>query len=457
MFFGLNSMAEKQPNIIYLMLDEWGYFESSHMNNKYLITPNIDQFATEGMRFTNAYAGAPTCGPTRAVLLTGKHMGHTSMRTNDGYSAIRADETTLGSMLKKKGYVTGGFGKWGVGARGTSGVPEKHGFDEFFGYNDQVHAHTYFPEYLIHNGKEVPLKGNSNADRYNGETHAQDVIFEESIKFIKKNKDVPFFCYLPWTPPHGHWGIKKYDPSWQLFKDKPWTAGQSRDTDSRGYAAFMHMIDRQIGEIISLLKELNIDDNTVFFLCGDNGGSDYFKTKVHPHGFFAPNLNPKTGERFRAGKRSLYEGGLKVPMYARWPGKIKAGSVSDHLFYYPDIMPTLADIAKTDAPETDGITILPTLLSKDRQKNHDYMYWEYYKQTALRMGQWKLYRKDKKSSWELYDLSNDIEELNDVSDKNPDILKQMIALTEEAHEPIRPGIIYDKELALKDRPKSKKK
>jgi arylsulfatase A len=453
----LNTMAEKQPNIIYLMLDEWGYFETSHMKNQYLLTPIIDQFASEGMQFTNAYAGAPVCGPTRASLLTGKHMGHASMRSNSGYAAIRADETTLGSMLKQKAYVTGGFGKWGIGARGTSGVPEKHGFDEFFGYYDQVHAHTYFPEYLIHNGKEVPLKGNSNQDRYKGETHAQDVIFKQSIKFIKDNKDKPFFCYLPWTPPHGHWGIKKDDPSWQIFKGKPWSAGQSKDTDAKVYAAFMHMVDRQIGEILTLLKELKIDDNTIFFLCGDNGGQPYFKNNAHPHGFFAPNLNPDNGERFRAGKGSLYEGGLKVPMYVRWPNKIKAGSVNDHMFYFPDIMPTLADIAKTETPETDGITILSTLLGHGKQKNHDYFYWEYLKQTALRMDQWKLYRKSAQSPWQLYDLSKDIEELNNIAKDHPQVLKQMIALTEEAHEDIRPGLIYDKELAFKDRPKHKKK
>ena len=316
-----SSLASEKPNIIYLMLDEWGYFETFHMNNDYLITPNIVKFASEGMQFTNAYAGAPVCGPTRCVLLTGKHMGHTSMRNNSGNAAIREGEPTLGSMLKEQGYVTGGFGKWGIGARGTSGTPEKHGFDEFFGYYDQVHAHSYYPKYLIRNSQEVPLKGNDGKSPFTGETHAQDEIFKESLNFIKKNKDKPFFCYLPWTPPHGHWGVDSDEPSWQLFKDKPWTAGQRRKTDARVYATFMHMVDRQIGEIISLLKELNLDGNTIFFLCGDNGGQPYFKTEDRPHGFFAPNWNPLTGERFRAGKGSLYEGGLQVPMYARWPGQ----------------------------------------------------------------------------------------------------------------------------------------
>lgn len=189
--------APDKPNVIYLMLDEWGYFESGHMGHKELLTPNIDQFAAEGMRFTNALAGAPVCGPTRCVLLTGLHSGHTSMRGNNGYAPIRADEPTLASMLKTKGYATGGFGKWGIGGRGSSGVPETHGFDEFFGYYDQVHAHTFYPAYLIRNSQEVPLPGNYNTGDYEGETHAQDAIFDASLAFIKQNKDTPFFCYLP--------------------------------------------------------------------------------------------------------------------------------------------------------------------------------------------------------------------------------------------------------------------
>ena len=270
--------AESKPNIIYLMLDEWGYFESGHMAHQELLTPNIDQFAAGGMRFTDAYAGAPVCGPTRSVLLTGQHSGHTSMRSNNGFTPIRADEPTLASMLKMQGYATGGFGKWGIGGRGTSGVPEKHGFDSFFGYYDQVHAHTFYPRYLIRNSREIPLAGNDGLSFYEGKTHAQNEIFKESLQFIREHQDEPFFCYLPWTPPHGLWGIDEDDPSWRLFKDKPWTAGQQTDRDARVYAAYLHMVDRQIGEIVRLLKELQLEENTIFMLCGDNGGQDYFRT-----------------------------------------------------------------------------------------------------------------------------------------------------------------------------------
>ncbi len=442
--------ASDQPNIIYLMLDEWGYFESGHMGHSELLTPNIDRFAKEGLRFTNAYAGAPLCGPTRCVLLTGLHTGHTSMRVNDGFSPIREDEPTLASMLRAKGYATGGFGKWGIGGRGTSGVPEKHGFDEFFGYYDQVHAHTFYPQYLIHNSGEVPLKGNLGDSFYEGETHAQIEIFQESLRFIREHNDQPFFCYLPWTPPHGLWGIDEDDPSWQLFKDKPWTAGQRTDRDARVYAAFLHMVDRQLGEILALLKELSIDDNTIVFLCGDNGGQAYFKTDDRPHGFFGPNLNPKTGERFRAGKGSLYEGGLKVPYLVRWPGKIRAGAVSDHVLCFQDVMPTLAEMTQATSPKTDGLSFLPTLLGNPAQQTHSHLYWEYRNQAAVRMNQWKAWR-GRNRKWELYDLSMDAEEKHDVAANHSNILDQMIKYATEAHEPVMRGEVYDRKLIEKDR------
>ncbi len=444
------SMAADPPNIIYLMLDEWGYFESGHMGHPELLTPNIDEFAGQGMRFTNAYAGAPVCGPTRCVLLTGLHSGHTSMRINDGFSPIREDEPTLATMLKPQGYATGGFGKWGIGSRGTSGVPEKHGFDEFFGYYDQVHAHTFYPQYLIRNSREMPLPGNSGGSFYEGDTHAQLAIFRESLKFIRENKNQPFFCYLPWTPPHGLWGIDDDDPSWQLFKDKPWTAGQRTDRDARVYAAFMHMVDRQLGEILALLKELQIDDNTVVFVCGDNGGQDYFKTEERPHGFFAPNLNPATGKRFRAGKGSLYEGGLKIPFLVRWPCTIEPGAVTDQLICFQDVMPTLADLTDASCPKTDGLSFAPTLLAQPGQQAHDHLYWEYRDQRAVRMGNWKACKRGNRD-WELYDLSLDVEEKQNIAGQHPAVLKKLVTLSESSREPVRPGEVYNRQLMEKDR------
>lgn len=442
--------ADDPPNIIYLMLDEWGYFESSHMQHPELLTPHIDQVAREGMRFTNAYAGAPVCGPTRCVLLTGQHAGHTSVRANSGFAPIRAEEPTLASMLKSRGYATGGFGKWGIGGRGTTGVPEKHGFDTFFGYYDQVHAHTYYPQYLIRNSEEVPLPGNASLTFYDGKTHAQTAIFEESLKFINEHAEEPFFCYLPWTPPHGLWGIDADDPSWQLFKDKPWKAGQQTDRDARVYAAFLHMVDRQLGEILRLLKRRGIDSRTLVVVCGDNGGQDYFKSSDRPHGFFAPNWNPVTEERFRAGKGSLYEGGLKIPFLVRWPGQVPAGSVSDHLTYFPDIMPTVAELAGADCPPTDGLSIAPTLLQQGAQQQHDFLYWEFGRQVAVRQGPWKLYR-NKSQPWELYHLESDVEESTSVADAHPERVRQMAALAAASHEEIRPGTVFDRDLIEKDR------
>lgn len=451
-----NSNADadaRKPNVIYLMLDEWGYFESGHMGHKELLTPNIDRFAKEGMRFTNALTGSPVCGPTRAVLLTGLHSGHTSMRSNNGFTPIQEGEPTLASMLKHNGYATGGFGKWGIGGRGTSGVPETHGFDVFYGYYDQVHAHTYYPQYLVRNSEEVVLKGNDGKSFHVGETHAQDEIFRESMAFIRANKDRPFFAYFPWTPPHGQWGIDKDDPSWKVFADKPWVGGQRSDEDIKVYAAFMHMMDRQVGKVIALLKELGIDDHTIFFLSGDNGGQAYFRSKERPHGFFAPNVSPHTGERFRAGKGSLYEGGLKVPYLVRWPGTIEASRVSDHVFYFPDVMPTLADLTDSTCPHTDGISFLPALLNEPDQEEHAYFYWEYGTQKAVRADEWKAYFSPK-TKWELYDLSRDIEEKKNIAADHPDVLKRLIGLAAEAHLPVVNGTVYDESLVEKDRRQS---
>ena len=214
------------------------------------------------------------CAPTRCCLLTGKHSGHTSVRSNGGGTPLRAGEETIASILKARGYATGGFGKWGCGGRDSTGVPEKHGFDVFFGYYDQVHAHTYYPPYLIRNSEEVKLEGNNGGTA--GKTYSHYVIHEEAMKFIRENAKEPFFAYLPYTPPHGNFDIPDSDPAWALYKDKPWPE------DARRYAAMVTMVDRQMGEVLALLKELGIEKNTLIFFSGDNGGADYFKSKEYP-------------------------------------------------------------------------------------------------------------------------------------------------------------------------------
>ncbi|MBN2316641.1 MAG: arylsulfatase [Sedimentisphaerales bacterium] len=453
-----NSAAQavhKRPNIVLIVLDELGYYELSCMGHPLLETPNIDRLAKEGMRFTQMLAGAPVCAPTRCCLMTGKHLGHASVRRNPGQEALRSEDVTVADVLRKAGYVTGGFGKWGCGGRGTTGVPEKHGFDVFFGYYDQVHAHTYFPAYLIKNSQEVPLKGNTGA-LYEGETFSHQLIFEEAMKFIRDNKDQPFFCYCPWTPPHGVWGLPEGEPSWQKYKDKQWDAGYSiKENEAQRYAAMVHMDDRQIGQILDLLEELKIDDNTLVIVSGDNGGHLYFQNETHPHGFFAPNVDPKTGQVFRGQKGLLYEGGLRIPFIVRWSGKVRAGMVSEHLGYFPDIMPTLAELAGVNCPaDIDGISIVPTLLGGHSQKNHKYLYWEFNGQTAVRCGHWKAY-KPRKGEWELYDLSEDIEEKKNVAAQHRAKLEEMIGYANEAHEPHVPGDVLDMELCMKDHQKTK--
>ncbi|MFK7851356.1 MAG: arylsulfatase [Akkermansiaceae bacterium] len=451
--FGLYSSASaaKKPNIVYLMMDEWGYYELSGLGHPDLKTPNIDKyFLKGGMRFTQALAGGPVCGPTRATLMLGQHLGHTSMRTNGGMSPIREDDITVAKVLHDAGYATGGFGKWGIGGRGTTGVPEKHGFDRFFGYYHQVHAHTYFPTYLIDNSQEVPLQGNTGSP-YDGTTFAHDVIWDEAMDWLDTNKDKPFFLYLPVIIPHGRWGMTANDPAWLAFKDKPWRQGQKRDTDSRMYAAMMLKIDQQIGDLVSKLKAEGLEDNTILFLCGDNGGQDYFHDKEYPRGRFAPNVHPKTGVEFRGQKKDLWEGGLRVPMFVRWPGKIEAGATNDHLWYFPDIFPTLAELADSKPPErVDGISIVPTLLGKGNQPKHEALYWEFGGQVAVRMENWKAIKPATKARWQLYNLSQDISETTNLAEQHPRIIEQAKAIAKREHTPLRPGKVIDPKLARKD-------
>ena len=392
--------------------------------------------------------GRPGLRATRCAFLTGKHAGHMTVRANGGANPLREGEETVGSVLKKAGYATGGFGKWGNGSRGTSGVPEKHGFDVFFGYYDQVHAHTYFPRYLIRNSEEVPLEGNTG-DPHNGKTFSHYQIVEEGKKFIRANKDRPFFAYLPWTPPHGLWGLPTDDPSWQLYKDKPW------GNDAKIYAAMVNMVDRHVGEVRALLKELGLADNTLILFSGDNGAAKYFPDAKHPDGIFSPNVNPKTGVKFRGFKGQLYEGGLRVQFVAHWPGKIAAGRVSDHLCSFSDLLPTLAELAGVECPkDIDGLSILPELLGEKatgrKQPQHEFLYWEFGKEIAVRLGSWKALRRGD-NPWELYDLANDLSESKDVAATNAAVLAKMTAFAKAAHTPINPGTIYDEKIVAKDR------
>ena len=445
---------DRPPNIVFIMSDELAYYELSHMGNTKIRTPNIDQMAKEGIRFTQALAGAPVCAPLRCSLMTGKHMGHASVRANDGGTPLRHDEPTIASILKKKVYATGGFGKWGAGGRDSTGVPEKHGFDIFFGYYDQVHAHSFYPPYLIRNSEEVKLPGNQGGR--SGETYSHYQIMDEALKFIRTNKDSPFFCYLPITPPHGMYDIPKDDPAWKLYQKDEWLNDESVSQDAKNYAAMVTMVDRNVGQVLELLRELSLEQNTIVFFTGDNGGQDRFRSKAHPRGYFGPNVNPKNGVEFRGGKGNLYEGGLRIPFLVRWPEKIKAGQVSDLLFYQPDVLPTLAELTGTSPPDDiDGISILPELLGEDavgrKQTQHQFLYWEFRSQTAVRMNAWKAIQPKKNSPWELYDLAKDISETTDVSDRHSEILQRMKDYALQSHEPVRAGTYTDRTRHERDR------
>ncbi|TWU03273.1 sulfatase-like hydrolase/transferase [Neorhodopirellula pilleata] len=437
-----------KTNVVYIMADELGYFEPSYMGNPNIQTPNLDRMAAEGIRFTQGMAGSSVCAPTRCCFLTGKHSGHTSVRSNGGGTPLRADEETVASILKPLGYATGGFGKWGNGGRGSTGVPEKHGFDVFVGYYDQVHAHSYYPPYILRNSEEMPLAGNhGNSD---GETYSHYVIMNEAMKFIRENKDKPFFAYLPVTPPHGIFDIPDEDPAWAIYRDKPW------DEPAKRYAAMVTMLDRQVGEVLALLDELGLEDNTLVLFSGDNGGADYFSSKDHPRGVHGANKHPETGAEFRGKKGQLYEGGLRIPFLARWPGKIQPGRTSDLLFYFPDLLPTIAEVTGAKAPaDVDGISILPELIGEEAaghpQAQHEYLYWEINGQTAVRMGNWKAIQPRANAAWELYDLATDISESNDLATTHPEVLAKLQAYATQAHIPVMEGTFDSTDLHERDR------
>lgn len=449
-FTALNSLANNatKPNFVYIMADELGYFEPGFMGGTNIQTPHLDQMAKEGLQFTQLLAGSSVCAPTRCTLMTGKHSGHTSVRKNGGGTPLRQDEITIATLLKTKGYATGGFGKWGCGGRDSTGVPEKHGFDVFLGYYDQVHAHTYYPPYLIQNSNEVAFPSNFGLSR--GDRYSQYVIHDAAKDFIRDHASQSFFAYLPYTPPHGLFDIPETDPAWPIYKDRPWPE------QAKKYAAMVTMLDRQVGEILALLKDLKIDNNTLVIFSGDNGGADYFSSKEFPRGFHQANINPKTGVEYRGKKGNLYEGGLRIPFIAHWPGKIAPNQTTDHLGYFPDVMPTLAELADVKVPDDiDGISFAATLLGESEvghpQQKHDYLYWEIGNWTAIRQNTWRAVRASPKGQWELYDLETDPGETSDLSKDNPEILERLIKLADDAHEPAVEGTFSSTDRHERDR------
>jgi arylsulfatase A-like enzyme len=409
-----------KPNIVFIIVDDLGYRNLGCYGGRSIQTPNIDAMCKEGMRFTDCYSGASVCAPARSTLMTGYHLGHAPVRGNSGGTPLFPEDLTVAEILKKAGYLTGGFGKWGLGNQGSQGAAEKQGFDTFFGYYNQVHAHDYYTSHLFRNSERVELNGPLHDVIANGEPTARKgryshyAIFDETLKFIKDSaaSGKPFFCYAAWTPPHSNLVIPADDPAWGLYKGKEELPGRAK-----AVAAMNSMVDRHVGELLGLLEELKIDDNTIVFFTSDNGASRPW-----------PGVLDSCGE-LKGFKGSSYEGGIRVPMVVRWPGKIKAGTVSDLPWYFPDVMPTLAELAgvSNEVPkDTDGISIVPTLLGNGVQKKHEYLFWS----GAIRMGNWKGVGNPQKIA--LYDLGSDLGETNDVAKEHPDVVAALTDFMREA-------------------------
>jgi len=436
-----------KPNIVYILADDLGYGDLSCYGQQHFSTPNIDRLAAAGMRFTQHYAGTTVCAPSRSALMTGQHTGHTFIRGNkewqpEGQYPLEAEALTIAEILKEVGYVTGAFGKWGLGYPGSEGDPNMQGFDEFFGYNCQRMAHNYYPGHLWHNQKKIELEGNSG-DRF--ETYAPDLIHAEALHFIESNKDRPFFLYYPTTIPHAELLLPeenlaefrgKYLPE-KAYKgaepgDKNFRTG-AYGTQPEAHAAFAAMVsylDKQVGELVEKLKEEGIYDNTLIMFSSDNG--------PHLEGGADPDYFDSNGP-FRGYKRDLYEGGIREPMIAVWNGKINAATTSKHISAFWDVLPTIAEISGATVPENiDGISFLPTLLG-NKQPQHNYLYWEFHERggrKAIRRGDWKLVNYQvndpEKTSVELYNLNTDPGEENNVAETHPEIVAELQELMEKA-------------------------
>ena len=441
----LQGATRSKPNIIYILLDDAGYGDLSCYGQKHFKTPNIDRLAEEGIKFTQHYSGSTVCAPTRSVLMTGLHTGHTPVRGNKeikpiGQHPIPLSTFTLAEALKEKGYQTGAFGKWGLGNPGSEGAPENQGFDRFFGYNCQRHAHNHFPRFLWRNNKKVQLPGNDR--KLDGKIHSQDAFTEEALSFIKQNKEDPFFLYLPFAIPHlsiqttEKW-LNEYK---KVIPEEEYThRGYLKHPFPRaGYAAMITQMDDSVGQVHSLVKELGLDNDTLIVFTSDNGPT-FNRLGGSDSDFF------KSAGVFKGLKGSLYEGGIRVPTIVRWPGKIKPGTISDHVSAFWDWMPTLSEIAETKAPNvTDGISLVPSLLGK-KQKSHEFLYWEfpsYGSQQAVRLGNWKgIRQKISKAKTtadiktELYNLELDPGETKNVANLNPKILEKIELIMVNEHVP----------------------
>ncbi len=475
-----NEKEPQKPNIIYILADDLGYGELGVYGQEKIETPHIDALAKEGMRFTQHYTSAPVCAPARYMLLTGIHAGHAYIRGNDewaergdvwNYKAAILDSTLEGQRpipsntvllpkkLKAKGYSTGMVGKWGLGAPHTDAIPTNMGFDFFYGYNCQRQAHTYYPVHLYHNENRVYLGNDTippskklaaDADpgnpksyqEYRLKSYTPDLMFDQMMNFISAQKASPFFFY--WATPIPHNPIQAPQRWVDYYKKKfgnedPYLGGQGyypHQNPRAGYAAMISYLDENVGKLVDYLKKEGLYDNTLIIFSSDNGVT---YTGGTDGSFF--NSSGPFGESYGKAKGFVYEGGIRVPMIASWPGHIKAGSKSDLISSQYDVMATLAELVGFDSPDNgDGISFLPTLLGEDQQKEHEFLFWEYPEyggQVAIRMGDWKLVRqhlKDKEEpTLELYNLATDPSESTNVADKHPEIIEKAASIFKKEH------------------------
>lgn len=436
------AQTTSKPNVIHIMADDLGYGDLGVYGQKLIQTPNLDRMAKEGLRFTQMYAGSTVCAPSRAVLMTGKHMGHVSVRGNAirakiNDQALRKGERTVANVFKDAGYQTALFGKWGLGEIGSDGHPNRMGFDEFFGVLNQHHAHNFFPSWLVHNTEKYPLRNVAEVeDKERGDgwarekiDYAPDVIFAKSLEWIEQNKTKPFFLYFSSTMPHANneassaTGDGQEVPDYGIYQDKPWP------NPDKGQAAMITRLDAQVGRLLAKLKALGLEQNTLVIFTSDNG--------PHEEGKNNPKLFNPSGP-LRGMKRSLTEGGVRVPFIARWPGRIPAGTTSQHIGYFGDMLATFSELTNQPIPAgLDSIAVLPLTRKKGEQVAHKYLYFEFYEQggrQSVRFGNWKAIREPMLTGKiQLYDLAKDLGEANNIADAHADVVKQATAYMDEAH------------------------
>ena len=424
--------AADKPNIVFILSDDLAQGDIGAFGQKLIQTPNLDRMSREGTRFLQGYCGTTVCAPSRASLMTGLHTGHSPIRANreiqpEGQKPLPAETYTVAQLFKSQGYATAAIGKWGMGMFDTTGSPFNKGFDHFFGYNCQRHAHSYFPTYLYNDDKRFELPGNDGNTKVMGKgaIYAQDLIAEESLKWVRQQKDNPFFLFYAITLPHGTFQIN----SQGIYANKPWTDQQ------KNYAAMVTRLDSDVGRLMDLLVELKIDQNTLVLFSGDNGSS------FAPDSEIGKLFDQTMGGKLRGFKRSLYEGGLRQGAMACWPGTVPAGRVTDEPWAFWDFLPTCAELVGAKLPvnvKTDGYSLVPFLKGGEAPKR-DHFYWELHEGTSLqaaRWGNWKAVRNGPSKPIEIYDLASDVSESNNLAATKPELVtkaEQLFVSAREEH------------------------